>query len=128
MVGRKTEILSLLQTLRAAKNERGYSGVGRMLSRLLFTLTATYIVESRFVNPRQWGDPYFQRSHHHSWGKQYTTAKDVEVQWHTPTDAEIQFALEIIKQIVEPIMQDLQQLTEVPLESRDSVWRNDFCR
>ncbi|KAG9009627.1 hypothetical protein FRB90_008255, partial [Tulasnella sp. 427] len=124
----KEDLLSLMSTLRKAKNERGYSGFGRMVNRTLATLTGTYPLEQRIVNPRQWKDPYFERSHHNSWGKQFSNPKDVEVQWHVPSAKELDFAIEIFHQIISPMVEELEQLIQVPPTNRDGVWRNDFCR
>ncbi|KAG8953342.1 hypothetical protein FRC04_002752 [Tulasnella sp. 424] len=124
----KDDLLSLMTTLRKAKNERGYSGFGRLVNRTLATLTGTYPLEQRIVNPRQWKDPYFERSHHYSWGKQFSNPKDVEVQWHVPSTKELEFAIEIFQQIITPSIVELEKLIQVPPTSRDGVWRNDFCR
>ncbi|KAG8934508.1 hypothetical protein FRC01_002240 [Tulasnella sp. 417] len=124
----KEDLLSLMTTLRKAKNERGYSGFGRLVNRTLATLTGTYPLEQRIVNPRQWKDPYFERSHHYSWGKQFSNPKDVEVQWHVPSAKELEFAIEIFQKIITPAIVDLEALIQVPPTSRDGVWRNDFCR
>ncbi|KAG8905939.1 hypothetical protein FRB99_007944 [Tulasnella sp. 403] len=124
----KDEILDVMNTLRKAKNERGYSSFGRMVNRILATLTGTYPMENRLVNPRQWNDPYFERSHHQSWGKQFNNPKDIEIVWHQASDGEIDFALEIFGQIVNPTLDSLNDLVRVPPEDRDAVWRNDFCR
>ncbi|KAG8935851.1 hypothetical protein FRC00_010222 [Tulasnella sp. 408] len=124
----KDDMLSLMTTLRKAKNERGYSGFGRLVNRTLATLTGTYPLEQRIVNPRQWKDPYFERSHHYSWGKQFSNPKDVEVQWHVPSAKEVEFAIEIFQKIITPAIVDLEALIKVPPTSRDGVWRNDFCR
>ncbi len=38
------------------KNERGYSGAGRLIIRLLHNLAGIYTLEERFVNPADWED------------------------------------------------------------------------
>ncbi|KAG8925927.1 hypothetical protein FRC02_009341, partial [Tulasnella sp. 418] len=124
----KDDIISLINTLRHCKSERGYSGNGRMVSRILGTLVNTYSTETRPLNPTQWKDPYIERKHHHSWGKQYGSSKEVDICWHQPSDDEIGFVLEIMEKIISPVLTDLESLVEVPLDKRDSVWRNDFCR
>jgi proteasome activator subunit 4 len=46
------ELLSLLadKTL----NERGYSGTGRLINRVLSTLVGVYPLNARFVNTDEW--------------------------------------------------------------------------
>ena len=36
------------------KNERGYSGSGRLVGRVLAALTWVYALDQRFVNPDEW--------------------------------------------------------------------------
>jgi proteasome activator subunit 4 len=67
-----------------------------------------------------------------------------QLSWHVPSEEEIDFVLEVFRDIVEPTLTMLEALLEdgVPLVSsyvrlraelpqgviRDAVWRNDFCR
>ena len=64
--------------------------------------------------------------------------------WHVPNEEEIEFILEIFKDIVEPTLGMLEVLLEDGMclisarvhcradfsegVTRDAVWRNDFCR
>ena len=64
--------------------------------------------------------------------------------WHVPSEEEIDFILEVFRDIVEPTLGMLEALLEdgISLSSthihcrteflegvaRDAVWRNDFCR
>ena len=64
--------------------------------------------------------------------------------WHVPSEEEIDFVLEVFRDIVEPTLEMLEALLEdgMSLDSthvqcrteflegvtRDAVWRNDFCR
>ncbi|KAI0322289.1 hypothetical protein OF83DRAFT_1094493 [Amylostereum chailletii] len=121
------DFIRLLQLLRQKTcAQRGYSWSGKLLSSLLLTLTHTYPLEDKFMNPGEWSDDEFRSNHHKYWGKLYT-AEDVTVSWHVPSGEEIGFALQIFKDIVEPALQDLEKLL-APGVARGSIWRNDFCR
>ena len=67
--------------------------------------------------------------------------------WHVPCDAEIDFALELFRELVEPTLAKLEKLLEERMSckddeveenakrrylavgaSRNGIWRNDFCR
>ena len=67
--------------------------------------------------------------------------------WHVPCDAEIDFALELFRELVEPTLAKLEKLLEERMlckddevegntkrrylavgASRNGIWRNDFCR
>lgn len=49
------DVLSLLTE--KTKSERGYTGTGRLLNRVLHTLAGVYPLNSRFVNSGEWEDP-----------------------------------------------------------------------
>lgn len=51
----KDELLSLLKLLHNKTfSKRGYSWSGKLLSSVLLTLTHTYPMENKFVNPDEW--------------------------------------------------------------------------
>lgn len=39
------------------KSERGYTGTGRLITRILNTIGNTYPLNTRFVNTADWNDP-----------------------------------------------------------------------
>ena len=48
-------MISLLKVLHdKALSKRGYDWTGKLLSSLLLTLTHTYPLENKFVNPEEW--------------------------------------------------------------------------
>lgn len=54
----KETILALLSLLiDKTKSERGYTGTGRLITRMLQTLASVHPLSSRFVNTAEWGDP-----------------------------------------------------------------------
>jgi len=59
----KNELMPLLRRLRDKTfAKRGFSWSGKLLSSLLLTLTHTYPLEDKFVNPEEWssdGKPAF---------------------------------------------------------------------
>ncbi|KZT06355.1 uncharacterized protein LAESUDRAFT_653878 [Laetiporus sulphureus 93-53] len=107
-------------------SKRGFSNTGKLLSSTLLTLTHTYPLENKLVNPDEWASEEFRRNHHQYWGKLYKP-EDVKLSWHVPNDEETDFALEIFRKVVEPTLTTLEGLLE-PGVVRDAVWRNDFCR
>lgn len=51
----KKDLLSLLRLLRDKTfSKRGYAWSGKLLSSMLLTLSHTYPLENRFVNPEEW--------------------------------------------------------------------------
>ncbi|KAF8587289.1 ARM repeat-containing protein [Ramaria rubella] len=124
----KDQIFSLV-TLLVDKTlgERGYTSTGRLISRILNTVTGIHPINSRFVNTEEWEDSTFDQDNFVHWGKLYE-AKDVKVEWHVPSNEEIAFALEFLEDIVKPVMDKLDALLAQPKAMWNSVWRNDFCR
>ncbi|KAH9487110.1 Proteasome activator complex subunit 4 [Psilocybe cubensis] len=121
------EMLSLIHLLHEkALSKRGYSWTGKLLSSLLLTLTHTYPLENKFINPHEWTSEEFQRNHHLHWGKVFAP-DEVTISWHTPNSQEIQFAIRIFKELVEPTLESLESLLK-PGTIRDAIWRSDFCR
>lgn len=81
-------------------SERGYGGTGRLITRLLHTLSDTYPLNGRYVNEDEWESPgsgishvtafslslnirhsEFAHDHNVHWGKLYE-AKNVTIDWH----------------------------------------------
>ena len=63
------------------KSERGYTGTGRLINRILHTAATIYTINSRYVNPVEWDSPEFNRNTTSYWGKMYE-ADEVDVTWH----------------------------------------------
>lgn len=123
----KEELLDLFKYLqRKTLSKRGFSSTGKLLSSTLLTLTHTYPVENKFANLDEWESEEFQSTHHEQWGRLYSPG-DVKPNWHVPNDEEIDFALQIFRELIEPILSNIAALLE-PGITRDATWRNDFCR
>jgi proteasome activator subunit 4 len=79
-------------------SERGYSSTGRLLTRVIRSLSEIYPLTSRFVNTDEWDSPgelrrrtgfnfalkfpEFNQNHCIHWGKLYE-ARDVKIEWHS---------------------------------------------
>lgn len=123
----RPEMMEILQLLHHKTfSKRGYAWSGKLLSSLLLTLTHTYPLENKFVNPAEWSNEEFKFNHQRHWGKLYER-EDVEIAWHVPSEEEIKFALDIFRELIEPALGMLENLLR-PDTPRDAVWRNDFCR
>lgn len=68
----------------------------------------------------------YQKRPHQHWG-QLLLATEVKVDWHTPTDAEVDFALEILTVVVQPAVERLESLANSS-QTVTKEWRNDFNR
>lgn len=127
-------------------SERSYSYGSRMVQALLASLCSIWARDGRSANPEDWrGDgescmfctdkasteaahcqtEYQKRPHQH-WG-QLLTAAEVKIDWHTPSEAEVDFALEILKTVVDPAVERLEALAGTG-QTITKEWRNDFNR
>ncbi|KAI0275116.1 hypothetical protein BC834DRAFT_851157 [Gloeopeniophorella convolvens] len=123
----KAEIIELLSLLTdKAFSERGYSGTGRLVNRILSTLSGVYPLNARFMNTEDWESEEFNRDHNLHWGTIHR-AEDIKIEWHVPSSEEIDFVLEILDKIVSPSLDKVEAL--LPTASTwNGVSRNDFCR
>jgi proteasome activator subunit 4 len=123
----KADIMKLLSLLaNKTFSERGYSGTGRLIQRVLSTLVGVYPLNARFVNTDEWNSEGFDRDHNLLWGKLHRV-EDVKIEWHVPSNEEISFILEILSDVVSPALDKVEAL--LPTASFwDGVARNDFCR
>ncbi|KAM5538277.1 hypothetical protein V8D89_008164 [Ganoderma adspersum] len=123
----RDQLISLFKILHDKTfSKRGYSSSGKLLSSTLLTLSHTYPLENKLVNPDEWHSQDFKSNHHKYWGKMYKP-EDVKLTWHAPNEEEIDFVLQIFREFIEPILDTLHGLLE-PGIVRDEIWRNDFCR
>lgn len=54
----KTQILGLMSLLiDKCKSERGYSGTGRLINRIMYTMTSAYPIRARFLDADEWNNP-----------------------------------------------------------------------
>ncbi|KAG8722752.1 hypothetical protein FRC08_010362 [Ceratobasidium sp. 394] len=124
----KADILKLFKLLvQHCYNERGYSGTGRIISKIMHTLSSIYPLHSYFLNTEDWYDSEMERAHNRKWGT-VLEAKDAILEWHVPSAAEIDFVIQILEEVVEPSLQVFNGAIDAPDSQRDGVWRNDLCR
>ncbi|KAE8252683.1 hypothetical protein A4X06_0g2008 [Tilletia controversa] len=109
------------------RSERAYVNVAQLYHQVLSACSEIYPLDGRFVNASTWNDPKFQKESHQWWGKLYSV-KEVELAWHTPSDEEIAFILQLLEEVVKPMMNSIEALLAKPGSERDKVWSNDFCR
>lgn len=70
----------------------------------------------------------WQKRHHEHWGRLYEV-KDVNIDWHLPSEDEINWVVELLREVVEPALNIVQGLLESDdIQGQSAVWTNDFCR
>ncbi|CAO1625770.1 unnamed protein product [Sympodiomycopsis kandeliae] len=108
-------------------SERGYLFTARLVGRLIHSLCSLNLRNNHPLSGQDWNDPNIERNVFRTWGKLYK-ASEIKYEWHTPSHSEIDFALEIVRDVVDPAVTYLEKMQSVQVELRDKVWSNDFCR
>ncbi|KAG2394162.1 hypothetical protein C9374_003926 [Naegleria lovaniensis] len=68
---------------------------GKLFRNVLRSLTKYYLLELKSVNASQWSTEEFKNYHHwQSWGE-FISLDEFEINWHEPTQEELQFAIEL---------------------------------
>ena len=114
------------------RTERGYWLAARLLQRLLSALVSIYPRDQRLVNAGEWRSPAFAALAHQHWGRLHA-ADDVEIEWHVPSGAEVDLALALLAERVEPAIGEVERLVgaapgAAPAGGESKTWLNDFCR
>ncbi|SNX83239.1 related to BLM10 - proteasome activator subunit [Melanopsichium pennsylvanicum] len=123
----KDDLISVLQLITEnCRTERGYSFGAKLVQKVISSLTSLYPREQRFVNQETWESEDFVKRSHLFWGKMYEE-KAININWHTPNEAEIGMTLELIERVVVPAVDKVEALQAEGL-TRDKAWSNDFCR
>ncbi|GAA5895195.1 proteasome activator BLM10 [Sporobolomyces salmoneus] len=126
----KNELKSLLLFLvEHSKSERSYTTSAKILALACNTLSNTWIRDYRSVNADEWNSETFKQRHHETWGRLYE-AKQVKVEWHVASQEEIDFTIELLREIVSPALDRLDELLDQVQggQSKSQEWTNDFCR
>ncbi|PLW40659.1 hypothetical protein PCANC_01611 [Puccinia coronata f. sp. avenae] len=106
----KESVLSLLNlVLKDCKTERSYLHASTLLYIILRSLIEYYPEDSRFLNPEEWDSSNDQTL----WGKTYK-AQDTKIRWHVPSPEEINLAVVILEEVVQPYMTELDAVLHKP--------------
>ncbi|ORX73645.1 hypothetical protein DL89DRAFT_289388 [Linderina pennispora] len=80
-----------------------YSIGSRILYNAMVRLTTLYPERGRSVSDKVWNDPEFHDNHYKYWGKHLAVEDEsFEMKWHQPTNEEIEFAMELLRDIAIP--------------------------
>ncbi|KAJ3067573.1 hypothetical protein HDU98_009213 [Podochytrium sp. JEL0797] len=94
------------------KSYRGVKWAAKTLQVAVMNCVGVYPREYRCFEGAEWDDSEFMASSYKQWGKQYKP-KDVNIDWHVPTDAEIEFAVSLVTKYAALTMDNLTSLMQV---------------
>ncbi|KAI9261229.1 hypothetical protein EDC94DRAFT_122877 [Helicostylum pulchrum] len=120
----KQDVLDITHAMvNQCRSRRGMMWTGKLIRGVLITLLNIYPLDYRSSNPSQWQDKEFmQKNAHKVWGKSGDPA-NLEIQWHTPSEPEKDFALLFLKEFLNPSVEKLRELTTSEASSS-----NELCR
>ncbi|KAK9704543.1 Proteasome activator BLM10, partial [Basidiobolus ranarum] len=119
------QVLETIATMTQLKSKRGYKYAGKALRNLIRSLTWTYTLDERNFSVSTMNDPNFRKTHFQQWGT-IEDSHGLSLEWHVPSDEEINFALHMVEIFLKPMMLDLTQIADG--SNASAVDKNDFIR
>ncbi|KAF9396493.1 hypothetical protein CPC16_001175 [Podila verticillata] len=96
ILGHRQELISLVKLMvDKCQDRHGYKLTGKLLANALKNLLLTYTLDLRSHHKEQWQDEAFMAESHKHWG-QLSEPGTEKLNWHTPSQEEINFAIELI--------------------------------
>ncbi|KAI8975614.1 hypothetical protein BDF20DRAFT_879640 [Mycotypha africana] len=127
----RNEIVSICQLMvDKCRSRRGIMWTGKTLRNILNSILNVYPTEFRSLNPEIWNNKEFMiRNAHSMWGKP-GDPKNLEIQWHVPSETEKNFALEFLNLFLTPSITRLNELMNISdINAVDSYQlSNELCR
>ncbi|KAL1919118.1 uncharacterized protein VTP21DRAFT_2500 [Calcarisporiella thermophila] len=124
----KAELIEVLkEMLGKCKARRGYMWASECLLNLLASMTSIYPTDYRSLDSESWAQRELFSDHHRFWGSVGNPERP-KIQWHVPSSAEIDYALELLDLFLKPSLARLRDLIEhrvLPGSSRDITV--EFC-
>ncbi|KAG0349377.1 hypothetical protein BG004_007004 [Podila humilis] len=96
ILGHREELLSLLRVMMDKCHDRqGYKQTSKLISAILKNLLTIYVLDNRSHDKEQWDNEAFMAESHKHWGLLAEPGAD-KLNWHVPSQEEIDFAIELI--------------------------------
>ncbi|KAI8373532.1 hypothetical protein EDC96DRAFT_498664 [Choanephora cucurbitarum] len=115
--------------IQKCRSRRGIMWTGKLVRNILNTVLNIYPKEFKSLNPSLWQNKeWMEKNAHQMWGKPGDPT-NLEIQWHTPSEAEKDFALEFLAEFLTPSMNRLKEMMASENASQNShEVSNEFCR
>ncbi|KAJ2721997.1 Proteasome activator BLM10 [Coemansia sp. Benny D115] len=89
-----------------------YTIASEILNNTIDTLTRMYVMNERSVSAELWQDPEFQENHFRHWGEHAKIDENFSLQWHVPSQPEIDAAMKLVRSIIVPRISALNELLD----------------
>ncbi|KAI8387347.1 hypothetical protein BD560DRAFT_321031 [Blakeslea trispora] len=115
--------------IQQCRSRRGIMWTGKLVRSILNTMLNIYPKEFKSLNPSQRQNTEWMEKHAHQLWGQPGDPTNLEIQWHTPSEAEKDFALEFLTEFLTPSMNRLREMMESDNANQNSHdISNEFCR
>lgn len=95
----KDKIVHILELTHQSEEKKIVKSAGKLLKNVLRSLTSYYANDIRSVNPDIWNSAEFRFNHHKYWSE-FPTLSEMKVDWHTPSEDEILFSIDLVNQFL----------------------------
>ena len=122
-----SQMISL--TIEKCVSWRGFKWAGKALRSVLTSLTMIYPMDCRSMDSKKWNDKSYLRVCYKRLG-QPVDAGNIDIAWHIPSEAEIQWAVELLKQYVSLALERLRNVQQQALQGQmdQRVVMNELAR
>ncbi|CAG8556307.1 650_t:CDS:10, partial [Racocetra fulgida] len=129
----KNDLLYLAKEMvQKCRSRKGYMWTGKFIRMMLVALTQIYPLECRSVDKERWNSEEYQKNQHKHW-VQPGDPENINVDWHVPSNPELDFAMEILEIFLLPTLKRIQDLMNSGTDEEGKVLSNremthEFCR
>ncbi|CAG8443048.1 10173_t:CDS:10 [Funneliformis mosseae] len=129
----KKEMIELgKEMVQKCRSRKGYMWTGKFIRMMLVALTQIYPLECRNVDLERWNSDEYMKNHHKYWVEP-GCHENINIDWHVPTDPELDFAMEIIDTFLKPTLKRIEDLMANGTDEDGKVLSNrgithEFCR
>ncbi|CAG8548665.1 30916_t:CDS:10 [Gigaspora margarita] len=129
----KNDLLYLgKEMVQKCRSRKGYMWTGKFIRMMLVALTQIYPLECRNVDQERWKSEEYQKNQHKYW-VQPGDPENINVDWHVPSNPELDFAMEILEIFLLPALKRIQDLMDSGTDEEGKALSNremthEFCR
>ncbi|CAI2164709.1 4841_t:CDS:10 [Funneliformis geosporum] len=129
----KKELIELgKEMVQKCRSRKGYMWTGKFIRMMLVALTQIYPLECRNVDTKRWNSDEYMKNHHKYWVEP-GCHDNINIDWHVPTDSELDFAMEIIDTFLKPTLKRIEDLMANGTDEDGKVLSNrgmthELCR
>jgi proteasome activator subunit 4 len=91
----KRQIIDVIRLTYQSEDKKILKSSGKLIKNVLRSLTSSYALDIRSVNPEVWESEEFKKNHYKYWSE-FPTIDNMSIRWHVPSQEEILFSIELV--------------------------------